>query len=57
MIILFSDWQAGANSADQHHTDQGLHCLQFHLQVLDGNTSLFKDCNHNFEVISGDEKH
>ena len=42
----FSDRQAWANSADPDQTAQGLHCLQFHLHLLEallyGKTWLFK---------------
>ena len=46
MIRKFSDRQALANSADPDQTalqsDQGLHCLPFHLDLLD-TISLWKD--------------
>ena len=37
VILLFSDRRVWANSADpdQEQSDQGLHCLQFPLHLLD----------------------
>ena len=34
-VPKFSDRQIWANSADPEQSDQGLHCLQFPLHLLD----------------------
>ena len=46
--------QIWANSADPHHTeqsDQGLHCLQFHLHLLEAFLYVKPRCS-NFRVIT-----
>ena len=51
MILSFQTDRSGQNSADPEQSDQGLHCLQFRLYLLDallyGKASLF-----NFRVTT-----